>query len=90
MCMLLNRLVKRDSTRPTFSSDHAIFLFLIYQTITIHQFLFNAQARNKLPRAVHLIVIACPISINNQSTSKKLLQIIISSLQGKLSIPCRC
>ncbi|MBA2083414.1 hypothetical protein B1J97_16695, partial [Aeromonas veronii] len=48
-----------------FSSDHATFLFLIYQIITLHQFSPNAQARNKLPRAVNLIVITCLIRINN-------------------------
>lgn len=30
MCMLLNRLVKRDSTRPTYSSDHANLLTLLF------------------------------------------------------------
>ncbi len=73
MGMLLNRLVKRDSTRPTFSSDHANFLFLIYQTITFRQFSLNARARNKLPRVVNLIVITCLIRINHQLASKKLL-----------------
>ncbi len=54
MCMLLNRLVKRDSTRPTISSDHAIFLFLIYQTITFHQFSLNAHGCNKLRNIITL------------------------------------
>ncbi len=54
MCMLLNRLVKRDSTRPTFSSDHATFLFLIYQTITLHLFSLNAHGCNKLRNIITL------------------------------------
>ncbi len=54
MCMLLNRLVKRDSTRPTFSSDHAIFLFLIYQMITFRQFSSNTHGCNKLRNVITL------------------------------------
>ncbi len=46
--MLLNRLVKRDSTRPTFSSDHATFLFFIYQSITLHLFSLYAHRCNNL------------------------------------------
>lgn len=35
MGMLLNKLVKRDSTRPAYSSDHAIsFQTVIYQSLT--------------------------------------------------------
>lgn len=30
MCMLLNRLVKRDSTRAAYSSDHANYLLLLF------------------------------------------------------------
>lgn len=54
MCMLLYRLVKRDSTRPTFSSDHAIFLFLTYQMITFHQFSLNTHGCNKLRNIITL------------------------------------
>ncbi|TNI09573.1 hypothetical protein CF106_21760 [Aeromonas veronii] len=54
MSMLLNRLVKRDSTRPTFSSDHATFLSIIYQTLTLHQFSFNAHGCNKLRNVITL------------------------------------
>ena len=85
--MLLNRLVKRDSTRPTFSSVHATFLFLIYQIITFRQFSLNAQARNKLPRVVNLIVITCLIRINHQLVSKKLLYIEHFFFSGQTSNP---
>ncbi len=52
--MLLNWLVKRDSTRPTFSSVHATFLFLIYQIITLRQFSLNAHGCNKLRNVITL------------------------------------
>ncbi len=52
--MLLNRLVKRDSTQPTFSSVHAIFLFLTYQIITFRQFSLNAHGCNKLRNVITL------------------------------------
>ena len=54
MGMLLKRLVKRDSTRPTFSSVHATFLFLIYQTITFRKFSLNAHGCNKLRNVITL------------------------------------
>ncbi|WP_323908836.1 hypothetical protein, partial [Aeromonas veronii] len=45
MCMLLNKLVKRDSTRPTFSSDHAI--------IFIHLLSMGYSQNNQTPRFTH-------------------------------------
>ncbi|WP_429127804.1 hypothetical protein, partial [Aeromonas veronii] len=54
MGMLLNRLVKRDSTRPTLSSDHATFLFIIYQQVSLHQFPLNAHGCNKLRNVITL------------------------------------
>ncbi|MBA2083894.1 hypothetical protein, partial [Aeromonas veronii] len=37
-----------------FSSDHATFLFLIYQTITLRQFSPNAHGCNKLRNVITL------------------------------------
>ncbi|OEC41036.1 hypothetical protein A9G06_02350 [Aeromonas sp. DNP9] len=54
MGMLLNRLVKRYSTRPTLSSDHAIFLSLIYQSVTFRQFSLYLHGCNKLRNVIAL------------------------------------